>query len=79
MITVYWDAVLTQCGGTALELAIAFYMVVAGLTPTTLTEVARTDQLSTSFVHSELAPGEVLYMRVHAFNVAGNSSKECHD
>jgi hypothetical protein len=75
--TVAWDAVLTQCGGVVLETALAFYMVVAGLAPVALQEVARTVELSASFEHAALLPGEVLYMRVHAVDVAGNSSEDC--
>jgi hypothetical protein len=79
MTQVWWDPVLTACGGGP-ELALAFYMVVAGFTPNTLVEAARVDAPITTAVISETwdpQPEQVLYMRVHAFDVAGNSSEDC--
>ena len=81
MVTVAWDAVTTMCGGGA-ETALALYLVVAGLSPTNLAQAARVSPASLTVTLTDPAldpaPGQVLYLRVHAFDEAGNSSEDCH-
>ncbi len=74
-----WDAVTTQCDG-APATDLAGYEVLASYERSALIPMGgllAPDVLCVEILNMEPLPGQVLYMRVRAWDLAGNNSDEC--
>ena len=75
MTTLSWDAVTTNCAGSP-TMDLAYYEVLAYYEASALDSIGTTEELFLEFPLSP-APGQVLYMRVRAWDFAGNNSDDC--
>ena len=75
MTTVTWGPVTTNCDGSLATDLVAYEVKASYEASALLTRaVVLPDQLST-IIDLDPAPGQVLFVRVHAWDVAGNSSE----
>ena len=77
MTVISWDAVTTNCDGSPV-VDLAFYEVLASYEASALDSMGTTEELFMEIPLSPV-PGQVLFLRVRAWDFAGNNSDECCD